>query len=233
MLDHEAGVSEAVDVGQLVPIRGISVIDVQRHRLADLVVSPSDYQQQGAHEDTAVLVSLGRLRVVPVRSLHPIQPPISVFPQAPSIVQRHSVRSSPSEDDHHSAGRARFADTCRMVHPRRWIFSPSCDLLPDAVAKDIDFPDISNRLRAGVASVDDDVGFQIGHDLSVPRAGRGPLAVLDGPKGLVSDGEEIELVEVVVGEFSASERSSEDEEKVVDSDGAVRGSIGGRSAVTF
>lgn len=120
-----------------------------------------------------------------------------------------------------------------MIHPRRWIFNASCDLLPNAVAKHVDFPDIPYSLRARVSSVDDDVRFEVGHDLSVPRSGRGALAIFDGPKGLISDGEEIQLVEVVIGELSASEGSSEDEEKVVDSDGAVRGSIGGRSAVTF
>lgn len=42
------------------------------------------------------------------------------------------------------------------------------------------------------------------------------LAVLDGPVGLVSEGEEVELIEAIVSQLSAPQGSSEDEEKVVD-----------------
>lgn len=60
VLNHETGVSEAIDVWQFVPIRRISVIDIQRHRLADLVVPSPNYQQQCSHKQTFVLVPFRR-----------------------------------------------------------------------------------------------------------------------------------------------------------------------------
>lgn len=69
--------------------------------------------------------------------------------------------------------------------------------------------------------------------MPVACPGRATLAVLNGPVGLVSQGQEIQLVQVVVCELSAAQCSSEDEEKVVDSEGAMRGPVSGRSAVAF
>ena len=42
VFDHDANVPKSVDVGQLVPIRRISIVDVQRHRFSHLVASAPD-----------------------------------------------------------------------------------------------------------------------------------------------------------------------------------------------
>ena len=72
VLDHKADMPKAVDIGQLVPIRRISIVDIEGHGLADLVAPAADYHQQGAYEHTAVLVAFGRLGVVAVGRLHPV-----------------------------------------------------------------------------------------------------------------------------------------------------------------
>lgn len=69
--------------------------------------------------------------------------------------------------------------------------------------------------------------------MAVTSTWRAALAVLDGPVGLVSQGQKIQLVQVVVCELSAAQCSSEDEEKVVDGEGAMRGPVSRRGAVAF
>lgn len=41
MLYHEADMSETIDIWQFIPIRRVSVIDVQWHRLTDLITTTS------------------------------------------------------------------------------------------------------------------------------------------------------------------------------------------------
>jgi hypothetical protein len=59
------------------------------------------------------------------------------------------------------------------------------------------------------------------------------LTVLYSPVGLVVQRQEVQLIEIVICELTAPQRSSEDEEEVVNGDGAVCGSVGWRLAVAF
>ena len=185
MLDHEAGVSKAIDVWQFIPIRRISVIDIQRHRLAHLVVPSTNYQQQCSHKQTTMLVPFRRLWTVAIWSLHPVQPSISMPSQTPSIVQRHSVSPPSSENHHHATGCTRATYTRRMVHSRWRVFLPHQYLLPNAIAQNVDFPYVPDCLRAGVSAVDDDVRFEICHNVAIPGARRTTLAIFDRPVCLV------------------------------------------------
>jgi len=231
VLNHEANVPKAVDVGQLVPIRGISVIDVQGHGFAHLVAPTPDYHQQSADEQTPMLIALSRFGVVAIGGPHPIQPTVSMLPQPPSIIERGSVTPPAAKDNHHATGRPRAADAGRVINPGGWVLSPSVYFLPNAISGNIDFPDIPHCLRASVAAIDDDVGLEVGHDVAVAGARGGALAVLDLPVGLVSDGQEVELVEVVVGQLPSPQGPPEDVEEVVDGEGVVGCAVCGRDAV--
>ena len=120
-----------------------------------------------------------------------------------------------------------------MVHSGWGIFLPSRHFLPYAVAQNVDFPYIPHRLRASVSAVNDDVRFEVCHNVTVPCAGWAPLAIFNCPVGLVCECQEIQLVEVVVRKLSSSQRSSKNEEEMVDGERAMGGSVGGRRAMTF
>jgi hypothetical protein len=51
--------------------------------------------------------------------------------------------------------------------------------------------------------------------VTIAGSGRGSLAVFDFPVCFIAESEEVELIEVIVGQLSASESTSEDIEKVV------------------
>lgn len=67
--------------------------------------------------------------------------------------------------------------------------------------------------------------------MSVSSARGGALAVFDLPVGLVGEGEEVQLIEVVVCKLAPAECSPEDIEEVVDGDGVVGCAVGGGDAV--
>lgn len=79
VFDHEADMPETIDVRQFVPIWGISIIDVERHRFAYLVASASDDHEESADEETAMLVALGGFGIVAIGGSHPVESSISMF----------------------------------------------------------------------------------------------------------------------------------------------------------
>lgn len=121
VLYHEGYMSETVNIRQFVPIRRISIIDIQRHRLSYLVTPTTNNQQKSTHKHTPMLVSLRRLRIITIRRTHPVKPTISMFPQTPSIIQRRPISTSTPKNDHHTACCPCSAYTSCVVNPRRWV----------------------------------------------------------------------------------------------------------------
>ena len=72
-----------------------------------------------------------------------------------------------------------------MINSCRRILDSSINFFPDTVPSEIDFPDIGNGFGAGVAAVEDDVGFEVGHDVAVAGSRGGAFAVFDLPVGFV------------------------------------------------
>ena len=79
VFDHEADVSETINVRQFVPIWGIGIIDVERHGFAYLVATASDDHEESADEETAMLVTLGGFGIVAIGGSHPVESSISMF----------------------------------------------------------------------------------------------------------------------------------------------------------
>lgn len=154
-------------------------------------------------------------------------------PQTPRIVKRHSVGPPSSENHHHATRCTRATNTRRMVHSRWRVFLPHRHLLPNAIAQNVDFPYVPHCLRAGVSAVDDDVRFEVCHNVTVPGARCTALAIFHRPVCLVRECEEIQLVEVVIRKLPPAQGAAKHEEKVVNSERTMSGAISRRRAVAF
>ena len=152
-----------------------------------------------------MLVTLCRLFIIAGWSLHPVQTTVSVFSQSPCVVERNLVRASTSKNNHHTRGCSGSANTGAVVNSgRRGLFGGNIDFFPSACSKNINFPDVSNSFRASVAAMNDEVGFEVTHNVAVPGSRRGPFGLLDGPKGLIGDIHEIEDVQMFVSQLATS-----------------------------
>ena len=102
-----------------------------------------------------------------------------------------------------------------MVDSRGGAFSFELDPGPPALLDEVEAPHVAHRLIAGVAAMDYQEGFKEGHQVTVPDSRAGSEAVPDLPGRLVCRLEEVELVEIVVGQTAPSQGPSEDEVHVL------------------
>jgi hypothetical protein len=75
--------------------------------------------------------------------------------------------------------------------------------------------------------VDDEVGFDEAHDVTITDSGAPTLCVFDAPKGLIRETRDLQLVEFIVSELTATEGPPEYKQAVFDADGGVGSTVGG------
>lgn len=85
---------------------------------------------------------------------------------------------------------------------RRGLFRGDVDFFPSAGTKNINFPDVSNSLRASVTAMNDKVGFKVTHNVAIPGSRRGAFSLLDSPESFIGDVHEIKHVQTLISELA-------------------------------
>lgn len=178
-----------------------------------------------------MLIPLGWFRIIAIRCSHPIQSSISMFSQPPCIIQWHAVTPSPTKYNHHPTCRSCSADTGWVVDSGRRILRACIDFFPDAIASNIDFPDIPYSLWTCIASIEYDIRFEIGHNMSIASTRCWSFTIFDLPISFVCECEKIELIKVIICELASTQCTPKYIEKVIDWDCIMGCSVRRRDAV--
>ena len=173
-VDGPAGVAEALNGREFVPLTGLGVVELESDLLVDGVGASAHHDHHRPHENGRVLVPLeGGLDRLFVRRLHPVPPAISVPAQTPGVVERGAVALAASENYHHPGSTSRRAEGGRVVDPGRRILGGCVDFDPlERAALHVQAPDIVHWLLAGVPAADQEMWLVEDQRVSVAAAWR-------------------------------------------------------------
>ena len=104
VVDSPARMAEALHRVELCPLRGFSIVDLERHHLSNLICATTNDHHERAEEESGMLVARDRaFGLTLVRGFDPVPPAVTVSTQAPSIVKARLVGGTASEANHHSS----------------------------------------------------------------------------------------------------------------------------------
>ena len=98
-----AAMSESLNGVEFVPFGRLSVVNLKRHHLADLVGSTTNNHHKRSKEQSGVLVARhGTLALRLVRSLDPVPSSVAMSSEAPSVKETRLISGAATEADHHT-----------------------------------------------------------------------------------------------------------------------------------
>lgn len=144
-----------IDFNEFMPLRSISVINIQTNWFANIIVSTPNYKHEGTDEHSSVLISFCRFdSTVSIGCLHPIKSAILVLSKSPCIVKRLPIGSSTSENDIHPICSAGSTDTAGVINSWWRVILPCIDFSPLESVVNIINPHITHRFSPDIAPVD-------------------------------------------------------------------------------
>lgn len=164
--------SESLNGIELVPLGGLSVVDLQRNDLAYLVSSSSDNHHQRSQEESRVLVPWDwSVLLTLVWGFDPVPSAVSVATETPSILQAALISGSSSEADHHAGGTSGLAESCRVVDSHLRSFTTAVELDPrEWSLLHTQAPNVVNGFLASISSENKKMGFGENNGVAISSA---------------------------------------------------------------
>jgi hypothetical protein len=165
-------VAETLKRVELVPLRGLGVINFKGNDLTNLVSTTANDEHKRAEEKSGVLVAGGRLLSSSlIRGLYPVPSPIAVASQTPAVIEGALIGGTATEDHHHACGTTSLAEGCRVIHSDGRVLFSAIEFNPrEGCLLNAETPDITNWLLTSITSEDEQMRLREDDRMTIAAA---------------------------------------------------------------